>query len=708
MPTLGKPGKVDDIERTKKGRESYTLKNKLLHSDTGRLTINVALVGNPNCGKSTLFNCLTKSHQHVGNWPGVTVEKKEGFLEYGETKINITDLPGAYSLSPCSFEEIITRNYLLENKIDVIVNVLDATNLKRNLYLTTQLLEFNKPVILALNMLDILKEENIEINFKKLEQTLKVPVIPISASKEINLKCLIESVINYKNIEVYHKKIYTEDILTAISNIEKILIKHNVPLNKEFLSWASVKLFGDDALIGHKLNLSKIANKEIEKQKDSVCLEKNNIDRQTLIAIQRYDYLNKVCEQVITKKENKKAKFTEKLDNILLNRFFALPLFFLIMAFIFFVTFGSFGTFLKELIYSVICKDFGSMTYNFLHNLGASGWSKCLVKDGIIEGVGAVVSFLPQIIILFISLSFLEDSGYMARAAFIMDKPLKLLGLSGKAFVPLLMGFGCSVPAVLGTRILEKNEDKKRTIFMIPFMSCGAKMPIYAMFISIFFSEHQVFYIFSIYLLGIIVAIITALLLKGSSKDTSETSFIMELPNYKLPTFKSILYHVWEKIKDFLEKAGTVLLGASIIIWFLQSFSFNLQMVTDNKESILAKIGAHIAPIFSLCGFNDWRASVSLLCGIVAKESVVSTMAILYNAGGASLNNLIAQNFSKASAYSFMTFALLCTPCIAALSAIKKELASRKLFIIYIIYQLVVAWGISALVFQIGKVFFCG
>ena len=700
MPIIGKAlGK-------KKGGCSKQSSNYILkksYKDKSDI-ISVALVGNPNCGKSTLFNLLTKSHQHVGNWPGVTVEKKEGTISYKNFRINVMDLPGVYSLSPCSFEEIITRDYILENNIDIILNIVDSTNLERNLYLTTQLLEFGKPVILVLNMVDLLKEKNINIDFEKLRTFLKVPVVPVSASKGTNLEILIDNIVNYEKINIDREKIYSEDILRVLNCIEKVITKNSNLIKKEFLPWVGVKLFEDDVLIENKLNLSGADLSQIQKYKDEILLEEN-MDRHTLIATERYNYISSLCKNSVTKSETIRSRFTDILDNILLDRILAFPLFFLIMAFIFFVTFGPLGTYLKDIISDFICKDFGVMVYNFLSSCGASAWSKCLISDGIIVGVGSVISFLPQIALLFTLLSFLEDSGYMARAAFIMDKPLKLIGLSGKAFVPLLMGFGCSVPAVLGTRILEKDKDKKLTIFMIPFMSCGAKMPIYAMFISTFFRDHQVISIVSIYSLGVLVSIFTALVLKGKSFE--QTAFIMELPDYKLPTLRNLFIHIWEKVKDFLEKAGTVLVVASVLIWFLQSFNFGLQMVLDSKDSILASVGAFFAPVFNLCGFGDWRASVSLICGIIAKESVVSTMAILYNTGAENnLQNLIAQNFSRLSAFSFMAFALLYTPCIAALSAIKKELNNTKIFIIYLIYQLFVAWGVSVLIFQLGKIFF--
>ncbi len=682
--------------------KTYVLKN-LEKEGIKKNNFKVALVGNPNSGKSTLFNQLTGSHQHVGNWPGVTVEKKEGNLVHKGAQIAIADLPGVYSLSPCSFEEIITRNYLLEDEVDVIINIVDATNIERNLYLTTQLLELQKPLVVALNMYDLLKGKNMKLDFLELEKLLGVPVVPISANRGTNLEKLLDAVVNNKNVTT-RARIYDKKTTEALKIIEKSLIDFGI--TDTSVPWLAIKLFEDDELILHKLNLSKKVVDQINEQKNKIELSENT-ERQTLIAIQRYRYLNMLCKSIVIKGENKSTKFTEFLDSILLNRFLAFPLFFFILALIFYITFGPIGTFFKDAINSFICDGVGNASYVFLNKFGASAWSKSLIRDGIIQGVGSVVSFLPQIILLFTLLSLLEDSGYMARAAFIMDKPLKLLGLSGKAFVPLLMGFGCSVPAALGTRILEKDKDKKRTIFMIPFMSCSAKMPIYAMFISVFFGQHKVLAIFLIYLTGIMVSIFTAFMLKGSTKKNEQPVFLMELPGYKLPTAKNLFFHVFEKVKDFLEKAATVLIAASIIIWFLQSFDFGLDMVTDSSESILATFGRLIAPVFSFCGFGDWRASVSLICGVIAKESVISTMAILYSSNdGTSLQNLIMVHFTKSSACSFMVFALLYTPCIAALSSIKRELANRKIFYLYIIYQLVLAWGISALVFNFSKAIF--
>jgi len=698
LPILSDNKKTEKIGSYNK-KKHYHLKNK-----KGASSLNVALVGNPNSGKSTLFNQLTGSHQHVGNWPGVTVEKKEGSLFHKNLKINIVDLPGVYSLSPCSFEEIITRNYLLENKVDIIINIVDATNLERNLYLTTQLLELKKPLIVALNMCDLLKSKNLKIELEDLEKFIKVPVVPISASKASNLENLLDEVTGKYKAKISNVNIFDGETTKVLKNIENCLIDSGK--KESHTSWLALKIFEDDKLIERKLQLSEKVLKKINKFKDAIKL-KENVGRQTLVAMQRYGYLNRLCKSVVKKGENKKARITDILDDILLNKFLAFPLFFLIIALIFYITFGPLGNFLKDIINSFICNDVGSASYIFLNNLGASNWCKLLIRDGIIQGVGSVVSFLPQIILLFTLLSILEDSGYMARAAFIMDKPLKTIGLSGKAFVPLLMGFGCSVPAILGTRILEKDKDKKRTIFMIPFMSCSAKMPIYAMFISVFFNEHRVLAIFSIYLIGILVSIFTGLILKKINNKKEQSVFIMELPDYKLPTAKNLFYHVFDKVRDFLEKAATVLIGASIVIWFLQSFSFSLKMVEDSSESILAFLGEKIAPIFNLCGFGNWKASVSLICGVIAKESVISTMAILYNKNeGSSLHDLIMQNFTKASACSFMVFALLYTPCMAALSAIKKELSNNKLFFLYVIYQLLVAWGISALVFSISKVVF--
>lgn len=667
-----------------------------------------ALIGNPNAGKTTLFNHLTGSRQYVGNWPGVTVEKKEGSLDYKGKKIEILDLPGIYSLSPYSSEEIITRNCLLTEDIDLIINIVDATNLERNLYLSTQIMELGLPMVIVLNMIDILEKRGHIINYDILKKELNIPVIPISASKGTGISELLDLSINFtnKNNNQLVKKIYSYDLEKVLFNIETIIenthINHNVNPR-----WYSVKIFEDDEIIYKKIKLNSEQNQKINELKNSIKYNEENIDRQMIIADQRYKFICDLCSKVIKKSLITKVSTTDKIDKIVTHKFLALPIFLSLMFLIFFITFGPVGNFLKDNAQFFITNILGKTLENALNYSGASMWVKSLLLGGIIEGVGSVISFLPQIALLFLLLCILEDSGYMARAAFITDKLLKKIGLSGKAFVPLLMGFGCSVPAILGTRILEKDKDKKLTILMIPFMSCSAKMPVYAMFISTFFQKNQPLIIFSIYSFGIILAIITALIFKNTILKGETASFILELPEYKFPTPKNLFLHVWERVKDFLTKAGTVLLGAAIVIWFLQSFDFSFHMISDSSKSILASIGTFIAPIFTLCGFNDWKTSVSLVCGIIAKESVLSTMAVLYNVESKSnLTAILHQHFNAISAYSFMIFVLLYTPCVAALSAIKKELKSLKWTIGIMLYQIAVAWFASCFVYQFLTLFF--
>lgn len=686
-----------------KEKKSTNIKNK---------NIKIALVGNPNCGKTTLFNQLTGSSQHVGNWPGVTVEKKEGSLKFRNVNIDVLDLPGIYSLSPYSSEEVITRNSLIDDNPDVIINIVDATILERNLYLTTQLLELQKPMIIAFNMTDVIEKKGDIIDYNAFRTELNVPIVPISANKGIGIKELLDLAVRCaeSKSKVSRKNIYDDKIEKVISKIENELAAEPnfyKMKNSVNLRWLAIKIFENDELVIKKIKLPKNLSKNIDLYRKMLSIPEH-VDEQMVIADQRYKYIYALCKSAIKRKHPPEyITLTDRIDKIVTNKFLAVPIFALIMIFIFYITFGPIGSFFRIQFEFFIKDVFGGFILNLLTNLGAAEWSKSLIVGGIIEGVGSVISFLPQVMILFTLLSILEDSGYMARAAFITDKLLRKVGLSGRAFVPLLMGFGCTVPAVLGTRILEKENDKKLTILMIPFMSCSAKMPVYAMFIAALFKEHQVLAISSIYLLGILVAIFTAMVFKKPVLKGETASFIMELPEYRLPTFKNLCLHVGERVKDFIVKAGTILVAATIIIWFLQSFNLNFQMVADRSQSILASIGMGIAPIFSLCGFGDWRAAVSLLSGLIAKESVVSTMAVLYGTGGLDgISHVISEQFTTISAYAFMVFVLLYTPCVAALSAIHKELKSTKWTIIAVGYQLILAWVASVLVYQIGTLVF--
>lgn len=675
-------------------------KNSALRTNT----IRFALVGNPNCGKTTLFNRLTGSKQYVGNWPGVTVEKKEGKAKFYNKYINILDLPGIYSLSPYSPEEVVTRNCIIDEDPHLIINIIDATNIERNLYLTTQIIELGRPMIIALNMIDLLEKRGDYIDYKKLEKKLGVPVLPISAGKGTGIDNLMKYAINYisKDQTINIKNTYSADVSEALAGIEKVLDSTGIKTNVN-QRWNAVKIFEDDTITLKKFNFTEQQVKKIKSYKEMIPTTKY-IDREMIIADQRYKYICRICSDVIKKGfEQGHMTISDRIDKIVTNKFLAIPLFLCMMLFVFFMAFGPIGNFLKDNTEFLIKGVFAGFVSNVLDLAGASQWANSLVVDGVIEGVGSVISFFPQILILFTLLSILEDSGYMARAAFIMDHLLRKIGLSGKAFVPMLMGFGCTVPAVLGTRTLESEKDKRLTILITPFMSCSAKMPVYALFIPAFFVSNQVLIIFSIYLLGIIVAVLSALLFKNTLLKGDLAPFVMELPPYRLPTLKSLWLHVWERLKDFLTKAGTVLVAATIVIWFLQSFDFSMHMVNNSVDSMLASVGKTIAPLFTLCGFGDWRASVSLVTGLVAKESVVSTMAILYGSGSdINLSNALSRTFTPLSAYSFMVFVLLYIPCVAALSAIYKEMASFKWTFLAIAYQLFVAFSVSTLVYKVG------
>ena len=660
-------------------------------------TINVVLAGNPNCGKTTLFNQLTGSKQYVGNWPGVTVEKKSGKVKNSLGRdIEVVDLPGIYSLSPYTPEEIVTRNCLLNDDPDVIIDIIDATNLERNLYLTTQLAELARPIVIALNMCDLLEKNGDKIDIPFLEKQLGIPIVPISASKNVGIDKLIEKVAELydKGKYVPVKNIYSYEVDRILREIEEALedIKQHSYHRKR---WTAVKLFEGDKVTWNHYNFTDKQKEHINLHVDEIHTSKN-VDREMIIADERYKYICAITQKAVTRKRPADyLSVSDKIDKVVTNRFFALPFFLLVMLMVFAVTFGTPGTLLRDGATYLITDLLGGGLETLLVSVNASAWAQSLVIDGIIAGVGSVISFLPQIMLLFTLLSLLEDSGYMSRAAFIMDKLLRYIGLSGRAFVPMLMGFGCTVPAVLATRTLENQKDKRLTILITPFMSCSAKMPVYLLFISYFFPDCGPLVIFGIYILGMAVGVLTALLFKSTILKGKNAPFVMELPPYRMPSPKSLWLHVWDRLKDFLVRAGTVLLGASILIWFLQSFDFSMQMVSPD-ESMLASIGKFIAPVFSICGFGDWRASVSLVTGIAAKESVASTLAVLYP--GASL----ASAFTPLSAFSFLVFVLLYTPCVAALSAIRKEMGSAKWTAVTIVYQIFVAWLASALVFQIG------
>ena len=657
--------------------------------------LRVALIGNPNTGKTTLFNKLTGNAQYVGNWPGVTVEKKEGYIKNTNFPVKITDLPGVYSLSPFSPEEIITRNFILENNTDLIINIIDATNLERNLYLTTQILELGKPVIIALNMCDRLQRKGKIIDFCTLENLLGTPVVPISAAKNIGIEELTKKITNFD----YNKKFkifnYSKDVESKILKIKKIL----QDLNSNFYNnrFILVKVLESDALIISSLNL----NFNIIKKIDEIRGLQNEIKYEEDIAAERYKKSSEICKKSISDiNKIKKIKISRKIDKVITGKFAAIPIFLIIMLLIFYVSFGPIGTFCQSFAREIISKGIEYPLSILLSQLKINNIFSSFIF-AIVAGMGEVLSFLPQILILFGMLALLEDSGYMARAAFIMDKLMRKIGLSGKAFVPLLMGFGCSVPAILSTRILNNEKEKKLTIFLIPFMSCGAKIPVYLVFLNAFFPEKKAIMMFLIYLTGILFAILMSFLFRKIVRPR-ESPMIMELPDYKIPSLHNLYLHLWDQSKDFLEHVGAIILGSSVVIWFLQSFDQSLRFVEDNSQSLLAKLGGFIAPIFTFSGFSNWKSAVALITGLLSKEAIISTMSIVYGAEESNLNEVILQNFTKSSALAMLVFILLYPPCISALAVFKKESDTLSACLSLVVNTLI-ALIASILVFNIVK-----
>lgn len=674
-----------------------------------------ALAGNPNCGKTTLFNAVTGSNQYVGNWPGVTVEKKEGKINIGDSDATIVDLPGIYSLSPYSMEEIVTRNYLIDEKPDLIINIVDATNLERNLYLSLQIAELGCPMVIALNMVDMLEKRKETIDFSLLYALLGIKVVPISASKGTGIQKLLKTAEH----EVIHARdkgshidkhnsspldIYTGNVKTAVKQIESIIAKTCLE-KQQPLRWSAVKLIEGDAPTLEALDLSDTQLNCLESIVQE--LETNKIDREMVIADQKYKFICDVREKAVKRTlEDGHMTLSDKIDSVVTNKYLAIPLFFGLMALIFYITFGAVGSSLTDIVDNLVNVQFAGFVRDSMISLGAADWAVGLICDGIIAGLGAVLSFFPQIFLLFFFLSILEDSGYMARAAFIMDKALHSIGLSGKSFVPMLMGFGCTVPAVMASRTLENEKDRRLTIMLTPFMSCSAKMSVYSLFIMAFFSKSRGLAVLSIYILGLIIAIICAFIIQKTVLKGGHAPFVMELPPYRLPTAKTLGLHLWEKVKDFFSKAATVLLGASVIIWFCQYFSFSLTHVENSNESILGVIGSFIAPIFAPLGFGNWQSAVAILSGLIARESVVSTLGILYGTGGdalGALSEVLQGVFTPLSAYSFMVFILLFIPCIAAVNAVRREMNSAKWTALTFAFQACVAWIVTFIIYQGGS-----
>lgn len=659
-----------------------------------------ALVGNQNCGKTTLFNQLTGSNQHVGNFPGVTVDRKSGSIK-GYPNTEVTDLPGIYSMSPYSSEEIVSRNFVLDEKPKAIINILDATNIERNLYLTMQLLEMDIPMVVALNMMDEVIGNQGAIDVNGMEALLGVPVVPISAAKNEGVNELIKHAIHIAKYQEHplrqdfcdktdHDGSVHRCIHAVIHLIEDHVEAANIPVR-----FAATKAIEGDPLILEKLKLDQNETEMLEHIVQQMETERE-VDRCAAIADMRFDFIERLCEQTVIKpKESKERIRSEKIDRILTGKYTAIPCFIGIMVLVFYLTFNVIGAWLQWILELGINK-ISALVDAALTAAHVNSAIHSLVIDGIFTGVGSVLSFLPIIVTLFFFLSLMEDSGYIARVAFVMDKLLRKIGLSGRSIVPMLIGFGCTVPAVMATRTLTSERDRKMTILLTPFMSCTAKLPIYSFFVSVFFPGKGGFIMAGLYLLGIVVGILIALLYNGTLFKGEPVPFVMELPNYRLPGAKNVMQLLWEKAKDFLQRAFTVILLATIVVWFLQSFNVHLNLVNDSADSMLAIIAGWLVPLFKPLGMGDWRICTALISGFMAKESVVSTLGVLF---GGSISTLL----SSATAASILVFSLLYTPCVAAIASVKRELGGRWAVGV-VIWQCVIAWVAAWIVHVIGIV----
>lgn len=670
--------------------------------------IKIALAGNQNSGKTTLFNQLTGSNQHTGNFPGVTVDRKDGYIR-NYPKAKITDLPGIYSLSPYSNEEIVTRDFLLNENLDCIINIVDSTNIERNLYLTMQIMELGIPMVLALNMIDELYANGGAVRVNELEDILGIPVVPIAASKNQGVDELIDHVMNVAQKKIYPRRIdFCEDSedphdtngavhrsIHAVSHlIEPYAKSKKIPLR-----FAATKMIESDELIENKLDLPQgqmeILNKIILEMENS-----GGMDRKSALANMRFSFIEKVCQNTVVKPhESKEHARSIRIDKFLTGKYTAIPFFAVIMGLIFYLTFGVIGNHLSEALGKFL--DYiGSAASEFFIRAGVNPTVHSLVIDGIFKGVASVLEFLPIIVTLFFFLSILEDTGYMARVAFVMDKLLRKIGLSGRSIVPMLIGFGCTVPAILATRTLSSSRDRRMTILLTPFMSCSAKLPIYALLTGAFFTKKWAGLVMTLlYFLGIALAVLFAYILKKFKFQGEPVPFVMELPNYRLPALKNVLQLIWQRSKEFIHKAFTIVFLASLVVWFLQSFDFRLNAVSVKSESMLALIGGWIAPIFKPLGFNDWRVSTALITGFTAKESVVSTLTVLLGS-----TEELKTIFTPLTAITFLVFTLLYTPCVATIAVVRKELHSRKDAFLIVVFQCVVAYVVALVVSIAGKV----
>lgn len=678
--------------------------------------LNVGFIGNPNCGKTTLFNAYTGAKLKVANWPGVTVEKKEGAMKYHDHHFKLVDLPGIYSLTSYTMEEKLSREYIMSDQVDVIVDIADASSLERNLYLTLQLIELGKPVILALNMMDIVQERGMEIDLHRMPEMLGIPVIPVSARKKMGLDILMHTVAHHKRkIQQYsfehhhvhllsssdkHNKhelyamVYSDEIEEKIDKLTILLKKEKPDLTN--YRWYAIKLLEQDEEVIKMLSVdvSHIVDHSYEQE----------------IIRQKYDFIDEVIEECLVNKAKKEAS-TDKIDRVLTNRYAGIPIFLGIMALVFFLTF-TVGDFLKG-YFEIFLEHFSSGTAGLLESIGAGQMVTSLIVDGIIAGVGGILTFLPNIFILFLALAILEDSGYMSRVAYVMDGLMGKLGLSGRAFIPMLLGFGCSVPAVMASRALEDMKDRRKTVLITPFMSCSARLPIYVLFSEIFFPGHAMIVAYSMYVIGLVLAIVIALIMKCFEGKKAVHTLLIELPEYKTPNAHTIFIYVWEKVKDYLTKAGTTIFIASIIVWFVLNFGPH-GMAGDNvSDSFGAYIGKFLIPILAPAGIGLWQIGVCLISGLAAKEVVVSSFCVLFGISNinsesgmlALKDQLSMYGFGPANAYALMIFCLLYTPCIATLATVKRELKSTKWMIASVALQLSVAWGVATLFYQIASLF---
>lgn len=669
------------------------------HPLPDHVPLTFALAGNQNCGKTTLFNQLTGSSQHVGNFPGVTVDRKDGMIR-GKSNTLVTDLPGIYSMSPYSREEIVSRNFVLENKPHAIINIVDATNIERNLYLTMQLLEMDIPMVVALNMMDEVTSNGGSIDVNEMESLLGVPVVPISASKNEGVEELVEHALHVAH---YQEKPQRQDFCSENDNGGAVhrclhgishLIEDHAKIAGLPVRFASAKVTESDELIISQLNLDQNELEMVEHIVSQMEKERG-LDRSASIADMRFSYIQKVCRTSVHKPhESKEHIRSQKIDKILTGKYTAIPSFIIIMALVFWLTFNVIGAWLQGIL-EIGVDALTGLVDNVLTSANVNSTLHSLIIDGIFAGVGSVLSFLPIIVTLFFFLSLLEDSGYIARVAFFMDKLLRKIGLSGRSIVPLLIGFGCTVPAVMATRTMPSERDRKMTILLTPFMSCTAKLPIYAFFVNAFFKKHGGLIMVSLYIFGIIMGILIAFLYKETMFKGEAVPFVMELPNYRIPAPKNVCQLLWEKAKDFLQRAFSVILIATVIIWFLQSFDTHFNRVSESENSILAVVAGIISPVLKTAGLDDWRITTALISGFMAKESVVSTLEILF-AGG------IKTALNSVTAISLLVFSLLYTPCVAAIASIKRELGT-KWAVIVVVWQCVIAWFVSTVVYLVGN-----